>query len=424
MKILMMTNTYKPILGGLEKSVELLFTELRKRGHRVLIVAPEYDGAEKEKNVLRVPAISYTKDETLTVQLPIPGALAKKLGKFRPDIVHAHHPFFLGDTAIRLAYKHNIPLVFTHHSLYEKNAHYLSDTEAMRRFVIELSTGYANLADHVFAPSESVMNMISEYGVRTPISVVPTGTPVKRYAKGNGTKIKSDLGIPADAIVVGHIGRLALEKNLEFLSKGVALFMTKEPRARFLVVGDGPSEEAMREIFRKKNLEFRLHLAGRLVGQKLIDAYHAIDVFAFASQSETQGLVLVEAMAAGTPVVAVDAPGVREVVRDKVNGRLIPKETLKGFTEALRWMTARPEGELKKMRSECMKTAGEFSVDQCVQKALDVYVSLKPAGLKSREGKNTERWNQTLRMVKAQWDLTKNMAKGAGAMLAGEPVAK
>src|SRR5690606_3392577 len=116
-------------------------------------------------------------------------------------------------------------------------------------------------------------------------------------------------GVPADAFVVGHLGRLAPEKNLEFLALAVAEFISREPRAHFLVIGSGPSEGAIRETFTRAGLTSRLHLAGVMQGQALADALHAMDLFAFASFSETQGMVLTEAMAAGLPVVALDAPG-------------------------------------------------------------------------------------------------------------------
>ncbi len=421
MKILMMTNTYKPIVGGLEKSVETFSKEFRKKGHRAVIVTPEYENAEEEKDVIRVPAFRYSKDANFSVQLPIPGTLMQKLGDFRPDIVHAHHPFLVGGAGLRTAYKYNVPLVFTHHTLYEQNTHYLSNIEALKRFVVELSTGYANLADQVFAPSESVMKILRQRGVRTPIAVVPTGIHVRRFARGNPEKIKNILGIPPDAYLVGHIGRLALEKNLKFLARAVAAFLKKRSRAHFLLVGEGPAEEEVKAVFKKEGLESRLHLAGCLKGQKLIDAYHAIDVFAFTSQSETQGLVLTEAMAAGVPIVAVDAPGVREVVKDKVNGRMIPSQSLGDFVSALGWMMARKTPELEKIRRACRNTAGDFSAQKSAERALEVYASLKSKNFIRRDSEKDELWQRMTRMIKAQWDITKNMAKGAEAMITGEP---
>jgi 1,2-diacylglycerol 3-alpha-glucosyltransferase len=132
------------------------------------------------------------------------------------------------------------------------------------------------------------------------------------------------MGIPKDAVVVGYVGRLAQEKNLGFLARAVAGFLESAPEAYALIVGDGPSREATKNIFWDGRVADRVKFAGTLQSSSLVDAYDAMNVFAFASQCETQGLVLAEAMAAGLPVVALDGPGVREVVQDGKNGRLLP----------------------------------------------------------------------------------------------------
>jgi len=234
MNILIMTNTYKPLLGGLEKSIESFAREYRKRGHRVVIVAPQYPGMRPEEDVIRVPAVENFNGTDFSLQLPLPGTLQEALGEFRPDIVHSQHPFLVGDTALRVASKYNVPLVFTHHTLYEENVHYMpGNEEALKRFMIELSTGYANLADGVFAPSESVMQLMKDRGVQSPIHIVPTGIYVKDFTRGAGKALRKRLHIPSHSFVVGHMGRLAPEKNLEFLARAVAAFMKENPEAHF-----------------------------------------------------------------------------------------------------------------------------------------------------------------------------------------------
>lgn len=432
MNILMMTNTYKPLVGGLEKSVEAFSHELRARGHRIIIVVPEYEGMKPEEDVIRIPAVQNFNGSDFSVQLPIPSVLVEALGDFRPDIVHAHHPFLVGDTALRVASKYNVPLVFTHHTLYEENVHYVpGNQEALKRFVIELSTGYANLADRVFAPSESVKQMIESRGVHTPVEVVPTGIYVETFSRGAGPAgggagraFRKAHGIPADAFVVGHLGRLAPEKNLEFLARSVAGFLKKHPEAHFLVVGKGPSEETIPQILNEAGAGpadggagDRLHLPGVLKGKNLVHAYHAMDVFAFASQSETQGLVLTEAMAAGVPIVAVDAPGVREVVKDEVNGRLLARQNEKDFVQALEWIRRRSPSELKKIQQACRETANDFSMEKNVQKALGVYTSLAMVQGFVRSFSEDNPWARTGRLIHAQWDLIKNLTRATGAMM-------
>lgn len=425
MNILLMTNTYKPLVGGLEKSVSSFAKEFREAGHRVIIVAPEFPDMQAEEDVIRIPAFKHYNGSDFSVQLPIRGTLAKALGEFCPHIVHSQHPFLIGDTALRIAAKFNVPLVFTHHSLYEENVHYMpGNIEALKRFMIELSTGYANLADRVFAPSESVMLMMKERGVKTGIDVVPTGIYMDQFARGTGKAFRKKLNIPANALVVGHVGRLAPEKNLEFVTRAVAQFLKKEPKAHFLIGGTGPSEGLINGIMAQEGVADRFHLAGMLKGKELADAYHAMDVFVFASQSETQGLVVTEAMAAGIPVVAVDAPGVREVVKDGVNGRLLIDESIEDFVSALGWLNKLPVAQIKKIKKACKETAKNFTMKDCAQKALKIYASLSTNRGFSRLNKKEGFWSNTIRSIQTQWGTAKNLTHATEAFISPDSVSE
>ena len=423
MNILLMTNTYKPLVGGLERSVSNFSTEFRASGHRVILVAPEYPDMQPEKDVIRIPAMEHFNGSDFSVQLPIQGTLTEALGDFHPQIVHSQHPFLIGDTALRIASKYNVPLVFTHHSLYEENIHWMpGNDEALKRFVIELSTGYANLADHVFAPSESVMRMIKERGVTSPVDVVPTGIYTEQFTRGAGKAFRKKENIPEDAFVVGHVGRLSFEKNLEFLTHAVAQFLEDVPGAHFLVGGLGSSEEAVKDIMAQAGVSDRLHMAGLLKGKDLASAYHAMDVFVFASQSETQGLVLTEAMAAGIPVVAVDAPGVREVVQDCVNGRLLAEENLADFVAGLAWVKKQNAFRMKKIKKACRDTAQKFSMKVCAQRALDIYASLTTVQEFTRRHSEDGFWSDTVRAIQVQWGLAKNLTQATGAFISPGPI--
>ncbi len=419
MNIMMMTNTYKPILGGLEKSVEAFSKELRNLGHRVVIVAPKYPGQRKEEDVIRIPAVQNFNGSDFSVQLPIPLALTEALRDFKPDLIHSHHPFLIGDAALRAASSYNVPLVFTHHTLYEENVHYVpGNQEALKRFAIELSTGYANLADIVFAPSESVMNLMRERGVKTTIEIVPTGIYTDKFARGSGKSFRNKFNLPQDVFVVGYLGRLAPEKNLDFVTRSVAEFLKKKTDAHFLVCGTGPSLEGMQQILTEAGVADRVHAVGAVKGKDLIDAYHAMNVFVFASQSETQGLVLTEAMSAGVPILAVDAPGVREVVKDGTNGRLLPAPDMEQFTAALEWFAQLPSEEVKKIKVECRNTSESFAMPAMVKRVNDIYISLVVDGFIRRQSDDNN-WTKTARLITAEWELIKNLTKATGAMMIG-----
>jgi len=422
MNLLMLTNTYLPHVGGVARSVEAFAREYRKLGHRVLIVAPVLGKTPKEESdVLRVPAIQNFNGSDFSVRLPIPGLVAAALRDFKPDVVHAHHPFLLGDTALRIAAAWDAPLVFTHHTMYERYTHYVpGDSPAMQRFAIDLSTGFANLCDQVFAPSESVAAVLRRRGVETPIEVVPTGVDVPHFADGDGSRVRTATGIPTDAYVVGHVGRLAPEKNLPFLAKAVADFIRTRPNSHFLVAGTGPSEEDIRRTFAERKLTDRLHILGICKAQELVDTYHAMDVFAFASSSETQGMVLTEAMAAGVPVVAVDAPGAREVVQDRRNGRLLASGRRGDFSAALEWMASRDDPKREALKAAACDTADEFSMPRCARRALAVYERLAGAGSRaSRQSEQDGLWESSLRLLEAEWRLWTARAHAAGAAVQG-----
>jgi glycosyltransferase involved in cell wall biosynthesis len=418
MNILIFTNTFSPHVGGVARSVEAFTKEYRIRGHRVLVVAPEFpDMPQDEVDVVRIPAIQNFNASDFSVVLPIHPQLSETIDAFRPDIVHSQHPFLLGMTAVRIARHRGLPLVFTHHTLYERYTHYVpGDSPALKRFAIELATRYANLADQVFAPSESIRDLLQQRGVVTPIAVVPTGVRLEHFAHGDGPAFRRQMGIPEDAFVVGHLGRLAPEKNLEFLARAVADFVGSHPNAHFLVIGSGPSEAAMRDVFARAGLEARLHVAGILQQQALADALHAMDVFAFASTSETQGMVLTEAMAAALPVVALDAPGAREVVRDQQNGRLLQDATPAAFSAALQWAAGLPPESMRDLKQHALDTAEAFSMPRSADKALACYAALKP-GTAAESGADVSAWEEVMTAIKTEWDILKSVASAGDAAL-------
>jgi len=422
MNILLMTNTYKPLVGGLEKSVTCFAKEFRAAGHRVIIVAPEFPDMLTEEDVIRVPAMQHFHGTDFSIELPFKETFMDALGDFTPHIVHSQHPFLIGDTALRVASKYNVPLVFTHHCLYEENVHYMpGNEEALKRFMIELSTGYANLADQVFAPSESVMLMLKERGVTTPIEVIPTGIYTAEFEQGDGKTLLQHLNIPEGSMVIGHVGRLAPEKNLEFVTRAVAQFLKGNPKVHFLVGGTGPSEEAIKGIMIQEGVIDRLHLVGMLKGQDLVNAYQAMNVFVFSSHSETQGLVVTEAMAAGIPVVALDAPGVREVVKDTVNGRLLKDESVEDFMAALNWFKELPESEINTIKKACHMTAHQFEMKVCAEKALKIYFSITTNHGFSLRYREDRFWPNAVRSIQAQWGLTKNLTQATGAFMTQSP---
>lgn len=414
MRIVMITNVYAPHVSGVARSVEAFTAAYRARGHEVLVVCPEFDGAPSEEpGVIRVPAIQRFNGSDFSVVLMAPRWLRRKIEAFRPDLIHSHHPFLLGATAVRLARMLDVPLVFTHHTMYEHYTHYVpGNSPAMQRFAINLSINYANLSDVVFAPSEAVAAILRRRGVRVPIHVVPTGVRLDEFEGGSGNGFRAILGLPEDSFVVGHVGRLAPEKNVDFLADALARFLEEASSAYALIVGDGPSKPVMRERLRRPGLEDRVHFAGELHGRFLVSAYKAMDTFAFASLSETQGMVLAEAMAAAVPVVALSAPGVDEVMGEAMDGQLVRTADRAAFAHALQGIAALPLEQRRQLQHCARRTAETYALEQTAEAAIKAYDMLlkRPRAPKSEAH---DAWQRTLRLLRSEWDLLAGMADAA-----------
>ncbi|MCP5145454.1 MAG: glycosyltransferase [Gammaproteobacteria bacterium] len=421
MKIMMMTNTYLPHVGGVARSVAAFSAAYRAAGHEVLVAAPEFDDMDPdERDVVRVAAMQNFNGSDFSVMMPGDDTLDEAVQKFQPDIIHSHHPFLMGAAAQRLARLHNLPLVFTHHTMYEQYTHYApGDSQLLKRFVSTLSTDYANVAQRVFAPSESIRDILIERGVTTPIDVIPTGVRDTFFSAGSGQGFRSALGIPRNAFVVGHVGRLAPEKNLPFLGEAVARFLKRNDDAIFLLVGVGPSLRDIRQILREHSVLDRLVVTGVLDQPLLTSAYKAMDVFAFASQSETQGMVISEAMATRTPVVAVDAPGVREVVVDGRNGLLLAEESLDHFVDGLQWYHDLEQDARKAVVRAALRTGRTFALPRCADKALNVYQTVINEQQMPESG-DVDIWDETLNRIGAEWQLISSLASAAGKALLGD----
>jgi glycosyltransferase involved in cell wall biosynthesis/pimeloyl-ACP methyl ester carboxylesterase len=387
-----------------------------------LIATPDFEGMPKEEpGIIRIPAFKRVNKTIFSLNFPVSGLLTRYMREFSPDILHSHSPFFIGDFAVRLSRQHATPLVLTYHTMFEQYPHdWPVQNEGMKRFLIKYTSGYTNLLDQVIVPSESVRDILLKRGVRTPMEVVPTGIDLERFSKGDRKAFRKQNDIPQEALVIGYAGRLAPEKNLGFLTNCLVEVLKKDPRIHILVVGQGPSEKMIKDIFSQAGFEKRLHLTGALHYQHLVDAYFAMDLFAFASLSETQGMVLVEAMAASVPVVALDAPGAREVVVDHINGRLLNEMDQQSFIDALLWVLHRPSEELQIIKNAARKTAQKYPIDSTAKHMLEIYEKIRLKKSISLGKRNSSQYLFLWR-IKTEWDLYNNFFKAiAKSMFEGD----
>ncbi len=320
MNIAFFSESYKPYLSGVTNSIETLKAGLEERGHRVIVFSPDYPGAKKSKDVHRFPSLPAPYPG---YRLSIPFFLdaQKILRSHRIDIIHTHSPYQLGLVAMRCARKLDVPLVFTMHTVLGKYMHYVPLVPEKLSDLVSSSyiRWFCNNCDAVIAPTQVSASALVDDGVWGNIEIVPSGVDLSRFKGLKGREVRKEHGIPAKAGVLLFVGRLAREKNLPFLFKAFRRVIAKRDDVRLLIAAGGPMKSELKKIAPKNTI-----FAGQIGYPQVIDYYDAADVFVFSSLTETQGLVLVEAMAGGLPQVAVSAEGVADVVVDGVTGYLTP----------------------------------------------------------------------------------------------------
>ncbi len=408
MRIAMFTNTYLPHVGGVARSVKTFVEDLEYAGNKCLVVAPSFEGAEEsDAKTLRIQAIQNFNGSDFSVRIPEPIKVESRLGEFKPDLIHSHHPFLLGDTALRYARARSLPIVFTHHTFYENYTHYVPlDSDMMKRLVVRMTTEYCNLVNHVVAPGKSVAEELAERGVETERTVIPTGVDRDLFGGGDSEKAQATRGQASHPRVLGHVGRLADEKNLPFLAEAVSLFMKEDEMAAFLIVGDGKARKKTAEYFSEQGLSERVVFTGPLTGKNLADAYRAMDIFLFASTSETQGMVLAEAMAAGTPVIALDASGAREIVKDGNNGFLLPDDSpAASFAESVGKFFGRSAEERGVMSENAAETAEKFSRERSAEKLSLLYRKILKESYAKTGRQNYSAWDEILNRIETEWKI-------------------
>jgi glycosyltransferase involved in cell wall biosynthesis len=335
MRVGLFTNNYLPFRGGVTTAVETLRAGLEATGHDVWVFAPGARGAVADSpQVLRYPSVPAPTYPGFSLALPWSARIAQRARALDLDLFHAHHPFLLGVAARRLARRLRRPLVFTYHTRYEKYAHYVP---LPRRLVacaaVRLACRFANAADLVVAPSEHMAETLRTRGVRTPLAVIPTGVPLDLFSPGDRSEARRALGLPDTDPLCLYVGRLDREKSVGHLIGAFAGIASAVSGSRFVLVGQGSYESALRRQAEASPVRDRIAFVGGMSREALPAFYRAADLFLFASETETQGLVLAEAHAAGLPAVAVCASGVDEVVRDGETG-LLTKPDVRELADA------------------------------------------------------------------------------------------
>ncbi|WP_322570447.1 glycosyltransferase [Rhodohalobacter sp.] len=332
-RVAMFTDNYLPFIGGVPISISRLYKGLKQLKNKVLIIAPSYHNqSEKEEDVFRVPSlISFGKESEFRMANIFLKKIRNTVYAFKPDIIHVHHPFWMGSLGLFIARWKKIPAVFTYHTRLEHYAHFVPLPTRLFRNLIShlLIRRFANKCDGIIVPTNSVEKYLHMIGVETPCFVQSTGIEFEEFQQVEPEKIqnlKESLGIE-DEIVLLSVSRLSDEKNIDFMIEALSkLKKSIQQPFTFLMIGDGHKKDELQKKVARLGLSENVQLVGSVDPDEMKTWYNLGDIFLFASKSETQGMVILEAMAAGLPVVAVKATGIDDVVEDGVNGYKTPEK--------------------------------------------------------------------------------------------------
>jgi len=332
MKIAMFTNNYKPYIGGVPVSIERLVNGLRKRGHIVDVFAPTCEEQKNEEGVYRFKSLNKKLDGDIVVPNMFDRDIRKQFQKRNYDIIHSHHPMLMGNIALSYSKKYEIPLIYTYHTRYEEYMHYVMPSllnknkdetkiyKVAEQIVSKYTRSFSNKCNLIFAPTPEIKKIMIQNRINTPITVVPTGLSENDFIrdKEKTEEIRKKFNSPNLFCCVSRLGR---EKNFPFMLKALKTLKERWGKSfKMIIIGDGAERKSLSLLSKKLGLEENVHFLGNIEHEKLVHYYNACDLFLFSSQSETQGIVLLEAMAAGLPVVAVSGSGVNDVVVNGENG--------------------------------------------------------------------------------------------------------
>jgi 1,2-diacylglycerol 3-alpha-glucosyltransferase len=381
MNIGIATDTFLPRVNGVMKSIMTFAEEFRNLGHRVTIFAPSFPEIKKtdvqEEDVWRFPSIYLFFNPEDRLPNPWAREARRKLqaiAQLKLDIIHTQTPFTLGFMLARRARKLNIPLVHTYHTLFEAYMpHYFPILPRFmdKPLVAWYSRRFCNLHDQIIVPSMAVKQILERYHIKRPIRILPTGTDIRPFKNVDGQRMRKKLEFEPQEKLLLCMGRVAKEKNIPFLFDVLQKLESRQPRARLVVAGQGPALTSVKAECCRRKLDKKVTFIGLLNRRDWADLYAAADLQVLASVTETQGLVLTEAMAADTPCVAIAAMGVCDVLAGG-GGVAVPQD-VSAFADAVDHLLTDNNLYQKKLQ-EARRQTQEWSAEHKAKQMIENYL--------------------------------------------------
>lgn len=393
MRVLMISDVYFPRINGVSTSIQTFRRGLQAAGHETVLIAPEYPAAwsgRDEGEIIRIPSRYLPRDpEDRMMKLSAIRALRPQLAGRGFDIVHVQTPFIAHYQGVSLARSMGVPVVETYHTYFEEYLHHyvpLMPRAVMRLLARRFTTSQCNALDALVVPSRAMQAALEDYGVRCPMQIIPTGMEMDRFAGGDGERFRQQLGIAPSQPTLVHVGRIAHEKNIDFLFRVLRRVVDRRPDVVLIVAGEGPALTHCKSYVASLGLAAHVRFVGYLSRDSaLLDCYRAGDVFVFSSKTETQGLVLLESMSLGVPVVSTAYMGTADIVKPERGARVAPDDEA-GFADIVLRLLNDPQTRAA-MSAEARAYAATWSADAMAARLVDFYqaaLSLK-SGTPTRE---------------------------------------
>lgn len=355
MRILMISDVYFPRINGVSTSIKTFREELTELGHDITLIAPEYPNhTETDPDIIRIASRYLLIDpEDRLMKRKVIFSLKDKLKDKQFDVLHIQTPFMAHYAGIELSRALNIPRVVTYHTHFEEYiTHYFPfvPKSMVRSVARRFNRHQCNDVDSVIVPSTAMLDILKQYDIHKPIEIIATGIDERFFTPGNGRRFKTKHNIEANRPIIVHIGRLAHEKNIDFLLNMLVDLRKTIPEILLVIAGEGPARGHLVKLSHSLGIENNVLFVGYLDREtSLLDCYCAGDVFIFASKTETQGLVLLEAMAQKIPVVSLSILGTKDIL-DAGKGVIVAEEDIFDFSEKVSRIINSPE--LQKTLSE------------------------------------------------------------------------
>ena len=379
MRVLMISDVYFPRINGVSTSIQTFRRGLHAAGVETVLVAPEYPVAwsrDDEGEIIRIPSRYLPRDpEDRAMKIGHIRKLRSKLSQRRFDIVHVQTPFIAHYQGVSIARELGVPVIETYHTYFEEYLyHYvpLMPRRLMRFIARRFTSSQCNALDALVVPSRAMQDALEDYGVRCPMQIIPTGMEMDRFAAGDGSRFRERLGIAPGQPTLVHVGRIAHEKNIDFLFRVLAEVVTRRQDVVMIVAGEGPALEHCKTYAQALGLTKHVRFVGYLSRDSaLLDCYKAGDLFVFSSKTETQGLVLLEAMALGVPVVSTAHMGTADIVKPERGARMAPDDEA-GFADIVVGLLNDPQTRAA-MAHEAKAHAATWSASAMTTRLIDFY---------------------------------------------------